>query len=74
MNIKIESCKKCFFFHDGQDGHSVRHHCTHPKANYRDLDAYRSGWDGWNVKGGSPDWCPLKTESLLIEFGKETKK
>jgi len=66
--IQVKKCKGCLFFDDGNDGHCVRHRCAHPKADSRGINVYRCDYDGWNAKGGSPDWCPLKRESLIVQF------
>ena len=73
MKIEINKCKVCPFFDDGNDGYCVRHNCTHPSAKHRDIEVYRSDWDGWNAKEGSPEWCPLKKETLVIAFNSKAK-
>lgn len=66
--VKISKCKECIFFDESNDGNCVRHGCEHPSIadGIRDINTYWSKVDGWNVKGNTPDWCPLKKTSVNI--------
>ena len=72
MNTKVTGCRDCPFYNDGQR-YEFAHYCNHPDS-IQDVGYFKSEpeikcerIDNETVPI-TPEWCPLKKESITIEL------
>ena len=64
MEKKVSKCFDCPFCHELMSDYYCK---IEDKALSRS-DIYRE-WKGRLSGGGSPEWCPLKKDKVVISFG-----